>query len=66
MCWTTTVMAGTLQSVMAGLAATSRRTFISPWRAAGHWHGATALDMTKWFDTDHRDIVPKLEHNQSP
>jgi 5-methyltetrahydropteroyltriglutamate--homocysteine methyltransferase len=31
---------------------------------AGHAHGATALEMTKWFDTNYHYLVPELARDQ--
>jgi 5-methyltetrahydropteroyltriglutamate--homocysteine methyltransferase len=31
----------------------------------GHAHGATALEMTKWFDTNYHYMVPELADDQS-
>jgi 5-methyltetrahydropteroyltriglutamate--homocysteine methyltransferase len=31
----------------------------------GHLHGATALEMTKWFDTNYHYMVPELSDDQA-
>jgi 5-methyltetrahydropteroyltriglutamate--homocysteine methyltransferase len=31
----------------------------------GHAHGVTALEMTKWFDTNYHYMVPELDDDQS-